>query len=79
MTPVILYSCLFLPLFYVRASFSAFFHERCTLLVVVMLVAILPKKSLLSFLMMIEIGAQCVANYSLVPGAPPVAYISKGG
>ena len=37
------------------------------------------KKSSLSFLMMIEIGAQCVANYSLVPGAPPVAYISKGG
>ena len=76
MTLVILYSCLFFPSFYIRATFSAVFHERCTLLVVVMLVAILPKKSLL---MMIEIGAQCVANYSLVPGAPPVAYISKGG
>ena len=75
MTLVILYSCLFFPSFYIRA----FIHERCTLLVVVMLVAILPKKSLLPFLMMIEIGAQCVANYSLVPGAPPVAYISKGG
>ena len=75
MTLVILYSCLFFPSFYI----SVFFYERCTLLVVVMLVAILPKKSLLSFLMMIEIGAQCVANYSLVPGAPPVAYISKGG
>ena len=75
MTLVILYSCLFFASFYI----SVFFYERCTLLVVVMLVAILPKKSLLSFLMMIEIGAQCVANYSLVPGAPPVAYISKGG
>ena len=72
---ITLYSCSFFASFYIMD----FFHERCTLLVVVMLVAILPKKSLLSFLMMIEIGAQCVANYSLVPGAPPVAYISKGG
>ena len=37
------------------------------------------EKIIVTLLMIIEIGTQCVANYSLVPGAPPVAYISKGG
>ena len=44
-----------------------------------MLVAILPKKSLLPFLMMIEIGAQCVANYSLVPWRSSSGLYIKGG